>query len=131
MRVINPQRGAFMIAKLFYTVIFALMLYIGFEYARSVWVAAQAHKIVVEIFIQNREQPDGELQESISQALQQNLKLEVPAETVGILRSEDQSKVFIKVTFRHPVGLTATPLSFGIPKEIQVEESAKVSNPFR
>ncbi len=117
-------------AKLFYTAIFALMLYIGFEYSRSVWVAAQAHKIVVEIFIQNREQPDGKLQESISTALRQKLNLEVPAETVGVLRSEDQSKVFIKVLFRHPVGLTGTPLSFGIPKEIQVEESANVLNPF-
>ncbi len=118
-------------AKLFYTAIFALMLYIGFEYSRSIWVAAQVHKMVVEIFIQNREQPDGELQESISTALRQKLNLEVPAETVGVLRSEDQLKVFIKVPFKHPVGLTDTPLSFGIPKEIQVEESTKAVNPFK
>jgi len=127
----SPQRGAFYLAKLIYLIIFALIVYVGVEYARSVWIAAQGQKVVRENFLTDRERKDEELQAAVVDALRSSLGLEVLPEAVQILRSTSADKVLIVVPFKHWIGFKKTRLTFGIPQEIKVEESVKDSNPFK
>ena len=127
----SSQRGAFYLAKLIYLLIFALIIYVGVEYARSVWITAQAQKIVRENFLTNRERTDEEFQAAFVDALKSSLNLEVLPESVQVLRSASTDKVLIVVPLRHWIGLKGTRLGFGIPQEFKVEESVKDSNPFK
>ena len=127
----SPDRGAFILAKIIYLIVFALLIYVGFEYARSFWASARAQKAIVETFVRNRDLGDEDLQKVLSEAVKKAAGLEISPEAIELMRSVDNEKMLIKVSFEHFVGLAGTGFGFRIPKEIQVEEATRGTSLFR